>query len=172
MLSWFDQGWCLQLTHLTTCFCFCFYHDLEKEAWTNIFPWLPQLVKCQWDTHQVLLISIMFRQTPTKLLSVHILCLCIVCVCNCRYRGWLVRRVCCMLFVSGCKVYPSPVSNRLERIWQSNRYLREKINMTRGVAMPEENEAGLAVLIGRREKGREEIRQTNKYVEIMGSVEN
>uniref|UniRef100_UPI0037E72BF9 glycerol-3-phosphate acyltransferase 2, mitochondrial n=1 Tax=Semicossyphus pulcher TaxID=241346 RepID=UPI0037E72BF9 len=38
-----------------------------------------------------------------------------------RYRGWLVRRVCCVLFVSGCKVYTSPVSNRLERVCQSNR---------------------------------------------------
>ncbi|KAM7415945.1 hypothetical protein PAMA_018150 [Pampus argenteus] len=38
-----------------------------------------------------------------------------------RYRGWLVRRVCCALFVSGCKVYPSPVSSRLERVCQSNR---------------------------------------------------
>ncbi|XP_074526509.1 glycerol-3-phosphate acyltransferase 2, mitochondrial [Halichoeres trimaculatus] len=38
-----------------------------------------------------------------------------------RYRGWLVRRVCCLLFVSGCKVYASPVSNRLERVCQSNR---------------------------------------------------
>ncbi|XP_032371862.1 glycerol-3-phosphate acyltransferase 2, mitochondrial isoform X2 [Etheostoma spectabile] len=38
-----------------------------------------------------------------------------------RYRGWLVRRVCCALFVSGCKVYSSPVSNRLERVCQSNR---------------------------------------------------
>nr|XP_046243855.1 glycerol-3-phosphate acyltransferase 2, mitochondrial isoform X2 [Scatophagus argus] len=38
-----------------------------------------------------------------------------------RYRGWLVRRVCCVLFVSGCKVYASPVSNRLERVCQSNR---------------------------------------------------
>ncbi|KAL3062704.1 hypothetical protein OYC64_002493 [Pagothenia borchgrevinki] len=37
-----------------------------------------------------------------------------------RYRGWLVRRVCCALFVSGCKVYASPVSNRLERVCQSN----------------------------------------------------
>uniref|UniRef100_A0A3Q3WHU6 Uncharacterized protein n=1 Tax=Mola mola TaxID=94237 RepID=A0A3Q3WHU6_MOLML len=34
---------------------------------------------------------------------------------NTRYRGWLVRRVCCALFVMGCKVYPSPASNRLER---------------------------------------------------------
>ncbi|XP_070690554.1 glycerol-3-phosphate acyltransferase 2, mitochondrial [Pempheris klunzingeri] len=38
-----------------------------------------------------------------------------------RYRGWLVRRVCCALFVSGCKVYASPVSNRPERVCQSNR---------------------------------------------------
>ncbi|XP_026198340.1 glycerol-3-phosphate acyltransferase 2, mitochondrial isoform X2 [Anabas testudineus] len=38
-----------------------------------------------------------------------------------RYRGWLVRRVCCALFVSGCKVYASPVSNRLERVYESNR---------------------------------------------------
>ncbi|KAK2837829.1 hypothetical protein Q5P01_015041 [Channa striata] len=37
-----------------------------------------------------------------------------------RYRGWLVRRVCCLLFVSGCKVYASPVSNRLERVCQSS----------------------------------------------------
>uniref|UniRef100_A0A3Q1I1S4 Glycerol-3-phosphate acyltransferase 2, mitochondrial n=1 Tax=Acanthochromis polyacanthus TaxID=80966 RepID=A0A3Q1I1S4_9TELE len=33
-----------------------------------------------------------------------------------RYRGWLVRRVCFALFVSGRKVYGSPVSNRLERL--------------------------------------------------------
>ncbi|XP_038133128.1 glycerol-3-phosphate acyltransferase 2, mitochondrial [Cyprinodon tularosa] len=38
-----------------------------------------------------------------------------------RYRGWLVRRVCCVLFVSGCKVYGSPVGDRLERVCQSNR---------------------------------------------------
>ncbi|XP_013857994.1 glycerol-3-phosphate acyltransferase 2, mitochondrial, partial [Austrofundulus limnaeus] len=38
-----------------------------------------------------------------------------------RYRGWLVRRVCCALFVSGCKVYGSPASDRLERVCQSNR---------------------------------------------------
>ncbi|XP_029296675.1 glycerol-3-phosphate acyltransferase 2, mitochondrial [Cottoperca gobio] len=37
-----------------------------------------------------------------------------------RYRGWLVRRVCGALFLSGCKVYASPVSNRLERVCQSN----------------------------------------------------
>uniref|UniRef100_A0A665T5A8 Glycerol-3-phosphate acyltransferase 2, mitochondrial n=1 Tax=Echeneis naucrates TaxID=173247 RepID=A0A665T5A8_ECHNA len=39
-----------------------------------------------------------------------------------RYRGWLVRRVCCVLFASGCKVYASHVGNRLERVCQSNRY--------------------------------------------------
>nr|XP_020449481.1 glycerol-3-phosphate acyltransferase 2, mitochondrial-like [Monopterus albus] len=38
-----------------------------------------------------------------------------------RYRGWLARRMCCALFVSGCKVYVSPVNNRLDRICQSNR---------------------------------------------------
>ncbi|XP_041855719.1 glycerol-3-phosphate acyltransferase 2, mitochondrial isoform X2 [Melanotaenia boesemani] len=38
-----------------------------------------------------------------------------------RYRGWLVRRLCCALFVSGCKVYGSPASDRLDRICQSNR---------------------------------------------------
>ncbi|TKS78315.1 Glycerol-3-phosphate acyltransferase 2, mitochondrial [Collichthys lucidus] len=38
-----------------------------------------------------------------------------------RYRGWLVRRVCCVLFVSGCKVYARPANNRLDRVCQSNR---------------------------------------------------
>ncbi|KAK7934456.1 hypothetical protein WMY93_005352 [Mugilogobius chulae] len=38
-----------------------------------------------------------------------------------RYRGWLVRRICCVLFVNGCKVFPSPVTNRVERVYQSNR---------------------------------------------------
>ncbi|KAI9537055.1 hypothetical protein NQZ68_029183, partial [Dissostichus eleginoides] len=56
-----------------------------------------------------------------------------------RYRGWLVRRVCCALFVSGCKVYASPVSNRLERVCQSNRYLRGERMRRRGVEMPEES---------------------------------
>uniref|UniRef100_A0A3Q2DSK4 Glycerol-3-phosphate acyltransferase 2, mitochondrial n=1 Tax=Cyprinodon variegatus TaxID=28743 RepID=A0A3Q2DSK4_CYPVA len=46
-----------------------------------------------------------------------------------RYRGWLVRRVCCVLFVSGCKVYGSPVGDRLERVCQSNRYLKRKTNI-------------------------------------------
>ncbi|XP_012992215.2 glycerol-3-phosphate acyltransferase 2, mitochondrial isoform X1 [Esox lucius] len=38
-----------------------------------------------------------------------------------RYRGWLVRRVCGLLFVRGCKVYPSPATDRVERVCQSNR---------------------------------------------------
>uniref|UniRef100_A0A8C4IJZ4 Glycerol-3-phosphate acyltransferase 2, mitochondrial n=1 Tax=Dicentrarchus labrax TaxID=13489 RepID=A0A8C4IJZ4_DICLA len=50
-----------------------------------------------------------------------------------RYRGWLVRRVCCALFVSGCKVYASPVRNRLERVCQSNRYPRGKRIRRRGL---------------------------------------
>uniref|UniRef100_A0A3Q3R758 Uncharacterized protein n=1 Tax=Monopterus albus TaxID=43700 RepID=A0A3Q3R758_MONAL len=37
-----------------------------------------------------------------------------------RYRGWLARRMCCALFVSGCKVYVSPVNNRLDRICQKD----------------------------------------------------
>ncbi|KAM9392840.1 glycerol-3-phosphate acyltransferase 2, mitochondrial [Pholidichthys leucotaenia] len=37
------------------------------------------------------------------------------------YRGWLVRRVCCVLFVSGRSAYGSPVGNRLERVCQSSR---------------------------------------------------
>ncbi|XP_075889352.1 glycerol-3-phosphate acyltransferase 2, mitochondrial isoform X2 [Nelusetta ayraudi] len=38
-----------------------------------------------------------------------------------RYQGWLVRRISCLLFVSGCKVSSRPSGNRLERIGQSNR---------------------------------------------------
>ncbi|CAL8330507.1 unnamed protein product [Arctogadus glacialis] len=38
-----------------------------------------------------------------------------------RYRGWLVRRVCCVLFVSGCSVSPSPAGDRLDRVRQSIR---------------------------------------------------
>ncbi|KAM6964829.1 glycerol-3-phosphate acyltransferase 2, mitochondrial [Aplochiton taeniatus] len=38
-----------------------------------------------------------------------------------RYRGWLVRRVCVVLFVRGCRVYPSPADDRLDRVCQSNR---------------------------------------------------
>uniref|UniRef100_A0A4W5M380 Glycerol-3-phosphate acyltransferase 2, mitochondrial n=1 Tax=Hucho hucho TaxID=62062 RepID=A0A4W5M380_9TELE len=40
-----------------------------------------------------------------------------------RYRGWLVRRVCCVLLVRGCRVYPSSATDRVERVSQSNRYL-------------------------------------------------
>lgn len=57
----------------------------------------------------------------------------------CRYRGWLVRRMCCALFVSGCKVYGSPVSGRLERVCQSHRYLRRKRGRMTGVEMLEES---------------------------------
>ncbi|XP_033828362.1 glycerol-3-phosphate acyltransferase 2, mitochondrial [Periophthalmus magnuspinnatus] len=38
-----------------------------------------------------------------------------------RFRGWLVRRLCCVLFVSGCEVFPSPATDRVERVYQSNR---------------------------------------------------
>ncbi|KAJ3603680.1 hypothetical protein NHX12_028424 [Muraenolepis orangiensis] len=38
-----------------------------------------------------------------------------------RYRGWLVRRVCCVLFVSARNVYPSPAGDRLDRVCQSIR---------------------------------------------------
>ncbi|KAM3611617.1 uncharacterized protein V6R79_021397 [Siganus canaliculatus] len=50
-----------------------------------------------------------------------------------RYRGWLVRRVCCALFVSGCKVYSSPVRNRVERVCQSNR-VKEALTAERKAA--------------------------------------
>uniref|UniRef100_A0A3B3ZHD9 Uncharacterized protein n=1 Tax=Periophthalmus magnuspinnatus TaxID=409849 RepID=A0A3B3ZHD9_9GOBI len=43
-----------------------------------------------------------------------------------RFRGWLVRRLCCVLFVSGCEVFPSPATDRVERVYQSNRYPRQK----------------------------------------------
>uniref|UniRef100_A0A672YJE0 Glycerol-3-phosphate acyltransferase 2, mitochondrial n=1 Tax=Sphaeramia orbicularis TaxID=375764 RepID=A0A672YJE0_9TELE len=54
-----------------------------------------------------------------------------------RYRGWLVRRVCCALFVSGRKVYPSPVGSRMQRVCQSNRYQRGK---TRRAGLQEIND--------------------------------
>ncbi|XP_061881603.1 glycerol-3-phosphate acyltransferase 2, mitochondrial isoform X1 [Entelurus aequoreus] len=47
-----------------------------------------------------------------------------------RYRGWLVRRICCLLFVSGCRVDPSPVNSRQERVCQSNR-VREALTADR-----------------------------------------
>uniref|UniRef100_A0A3Q3MF33 Glycerol-3-phosphate acyltransferase 2, mitochondrial n=1 Tax=Labrus bergylta TaxID=56723 RepID=A0A3Q3MF33_9LABR len=55
-----------------------------------------------------------------------------------RYRGWLVRRVCCLLFVSGCKVYASPASNRQERVCQSNRV---KEALTADHKAPEEGDS-------------------------------
>ncbi|XP_061115456.1 glycerol-3-phosphate acyltransferase 2, mitochondrial, partial [Conger conger] len=41
-----------------------------------------------------------------------------------RYRGWLVRRVCCVLFVGGRRVYPSPASDRADRVCSSARVQR------------------------------------------------
>ncbi|XP_069036907.1 glycerol-3-phosphate acyltransferase 2, mitochondrial isoform X2 [Lepisosteus oculatus] len=38
-----------------------------------------------------------------------------------RYRGWLVRRVCCVLFVGQCRVYPSPRGDRAPRVISSSR---------------------------------------------------
>ncbi|KAL2092499.1 hypothetical protein ACEWY4_012297 [Coilia grayii] len=38
-----------------------------------------------------------------------------------RYRGWLVRRVCCMLFVGGCRVYSGRTHDRLHRVCCSDR---------------------------------------------------
>uniref|UniRef100_A0A3B3CGA8 Glycerol-3-phosphate acyltransferase 2, mitochondrial n=1 Tax=Oryzias melastigma TaxID=30732 RepID=A0A3B3CGA8_ORYME len=38
-----------------------------------------------------------------------------------RYRGWLVRRLCCALYVSGLKVFGSSTGDRLQRICQSSR---------------------------------------------------
>ncbi|KAI2661460.1 Glycerol-3-phosphate acyltransferase 1, mitochondrial [Labeo rohita] len=37
------------------------------------------------------------------------------------YRGWLVRRVCCLLFVWGCEVHPSPAGDRRRRVHGSER---------------------------------------------------
>ncbi|XP_016087855.1 glycerol-3-phosphate acyltransferase 2, mitochondrial [Sinocyclocheilus grahami] len=37
------------------------------------------------------------------------------------YRGWLVRRVCCLLFVWGCEVHPSPAGDRRHRVYGSER---------------------------------------------------
>ncbi|CAM4715058.1 unnamed protein product [Leuciscus chuanchicus] len=37
------------------------------------------------------------------------------------YRGWLVRRVCCLLFVWGREVHPSPAGNRRHRVHGSER---------------------------------------------------
>ncbi|XP_058869721.1 glycerol-3-phosphate acyltransferase 2, mitochondrial-like [Acipenser ruthenus] len=38
-----------------------------------------------------------------------------------RFRGWLVRRVCGLLFVQERKVYPSPAGDRAERVLRSSR---------------------------------------------------
>lgn len=48
-----------------------------------------------------------------------------------------MRRVCCVLFVSGRKVFGSPVCDRLKRVCQSSRYLRRKTGEA-GVKMPKE----------------------------------
>ncbi|KAL7884103.1 hypothetical protein AOLI_G00068730 [Acnodon oligacanthus] len=37
-----------------------------------------------------------------------------------RYRGWLVRRVCCVLFVLGRKVYTSSVGDRVNQIYSTD----------------------------------------------------
>uniref|UniRef100_A0A8C2J7W0 Glycerol-3-phosphate acyltransferase 2, mitochondrial n=1 Tax=Cyprinus carpio TaxID=7962 RepID=A0A8C2J7W0_CYPCA len=37
------------------------------------------------------------------------------------YRGWLVRRVCCLLFVWGCEVHPSPAGDIRHRVHGSER---------------------------------------------------
>uniref|UniRef100_A0A3Q2R370 Glycerol-3-phosphate acyltransferase 2, mitochondrial n=1 Tax=Fundulus heteroclitus TaxID=8078 RepID=A0A3Q2R370_FUNHE len=62
-----------------------------------------------------------------------------------RYRGWLVRRVCCILFVSGCKVYGSPVSDRLKRVGQSNR-VREVLGATHKAPEGEDSQGQLSLL--------------------------
>ncbi|MEQ2206680.1 hypothetical protein XENOCAPTIV_001600 [Xenoophorus captivus] len=62
-----------------------------------------------------------------------------------RYRGWLVRRVCCVLFVSGCKVYGSPVNDRLERVCQSNR-VREMLEAAHKAPEGEDSQGQLSLL--------------------------
>ncbi|XP_047236821.1 glycerol-3-phosphate acyltransferase 2, mitochondrial isoform X2 [Girardinichthys multiradiatus] len=62
-----------------------------------------------------------------------------------RYRGWLVRRVCCVLFVSGCKVYGSPVNDRLERVCQSNR-VREMLGAAHKAPEGEDSQGQLSLL--------------------------
>uniref|UniRef100_A0A4W6CBL9 Glycerol-3-phosphate acyltransferase 2, mitochondrial n=1 Tax=Lates calcarifer TaxID=8187 RepID=A0A4W6CBL9_LATCA len=92
-----------------------------QEARTKQFPWLPQPAECQRDTNQVVIVSDknnIFRSQHSQGCTFSASELCVF---YRRYRGWLVRRMCCALFVSGCKVYASPVSNRLERVCQSNR---------------------------------------------------
>uniref|UniRef100_A0A673HIQ2 Glycerol-3-phosphate acyltransferase 2, mitochondrial-like n=1 Tax=Sinocyclocheilus rhinocerous TaxID=307959 RepID=A0A673HIQ2_9TELE len=43
------------------------------------------------------------------------------------YRGWLVRRVCCLLFVWGCEVHPSPAGDRRHRVYGSERCVRQAL---------------------------------------------
>uniref|UniRef100_A0A8C1GG68 Glycerol-3-phosphate acyltransferase 2, mitochondrial n=1 Tax=Cyprinus carpio TaxID=7962 RepID=A0A8C1GG68_CYPCA len=43
------------------------------------------------------------------------------------YRGWLVRRVCCLLFVWGCEVHPSPAGDRRHRVHGSERCVRQAL---------------------------------------------
>ncbi|KAG5840510.1 hypothetical protein ANANG_G00189570 [Anguilla anguilla] len=50
-----------------------------------------------------------------------------------RYRGWLVRRVCCVLFVGGCRVYPSSASGRADRVWASRR-VQNALTLSDGVS--------------------------------------
>ncbi|XP_064209945.1 glycerol-3-phosphate acyltransferase 2, mitochondrial [Anguilla rostrata] len=50
-----------------------------------------------------------------------------------RYRGWLVRRVCCVLFVGGCRVYPSPAPGRADRVWASRR-VRNALTLSDGAS--------------------------------------
>ncbi|XP_036382085.1 glycerol-3-phosphate acyltransferase 2, mitochondrial [Megalops cyprinoides] len=49
-----------------------------------------------------------------------------------RFRGWLVRRLCCVLFVSGCRVYPDPAADRLDRIRNSSR-VQKALSLARNV---------------------------------------
>ncbi|KAJ8379236.1 hypothetical protein SKAU_G00000140 [Synaphobranchus kaupii] len=50
-----------------------------------------------------------------------------------RYRGWLVRRVCCVLFFGGCRVYPSPASDRVDRVCASSR-VQKALALSDGVS--------------------------------------
>ncbi|KAG9354855.1 hypothetical protein JZ751_001568, partial [Albula glossodonta] len=49
-----------------------------------------------------------------------------------RYRGWLVRRLCCVLFVGGCRVYPSSAEDRLDRVCASSR-VQKLLSLTDGM---------------------------------------
>ncbi|KAJ0068091.1 hypothetical protein NL108_015572, partial [Boleophthalmus pectinirostris] len=69
--------------------------------------------------HQCTPESLTKAETPT------VLCKLVICISVHRYQGWLVRRMCCALFVSGCKAFTSPVTDRAERVYQSKRYPRQ-----------------------------------------------